>query len=290
MEAEITKVNPKELKLLEINARYMERQEFQRLVQNIKKDGRLTTVPFGHRKECGTIEILSGNHRVMASIEAGLDEIEIMVSKDPLSHDKQVAIQLSHNAIVGKDDNAILNQLLNSIQTKDLKEYSAISEESLADYNKFINELKVPNFNYQVFNLLFAPEEISEIKNFLEYVEKMLGKNEKLIASFKHYDTYIELTSDVSKSLGVKNSATVFMAILELAKRNIEQLKHIWLESAKPNNYVPISTIIGRTDIKKSDAIILDKAVNLLLSRGKIKKKGKEEVLKYLSEFYMTNA
>ena len=111
METEIIKVDPKTIKLLKTNARYMESNEYERLVENIKRDGKLTSVPFGHIDENGDIEVLSGNHRVMASIDAGLDEIEIMLCKEKLTKDQCLAIQLSHNSITGKDDEEILKQL-----------------------------------------------------------------------------------------------------------------------------------------------------------------------------------
>ena len=46
METEIIKINPRDIKLLEVNARYMKPDEYQKLVANIKKDGQLTSVPF----------------------------------------------------------------------------------------------------------------------------------------------------------------------------------------------------------------------------------------------------
>lgn len=103
METEIIKINPKDIKLLKLNARYMKPQEYQKLVANIKKDGQLTSVPFCYYNEKNEIEVLSGNHRVMASIDAGLNEIEIMICKNNLTKEQALAIQLSHNSICGQD-------------------------------------------------------------------------------------------------------------------------------------------------------------------------------------------
>lgn len=41
----IIEIDPRELKLLKMNARFMRHEEFQRLVANIKRDGQLTLGP-----------------------------------------------------------------------------------------------------------------------------------------------------------------------------------------------------------------------------------------------------
>ena len=69
----IIEIDPRELKLLKMNARFMRHEEFQRLVANIKQDGQLTSAPFAARNPDGTYEVLSGNHRVQAAIAAGLE-------------------------------------------------------------------------------------------------------------------------------------------------------------------------------------------------------------------------
>ena len=49
MQTKVIHVDPKTLKLLEMNARFMRHEEFQRLVANVKKDGQLTSAPFAAR-------------------------------------------------------------------------------------------------------------------------------------------------------------------------------------------------------------------------------------------------
>src|SRR5690606_18347494 len=73
-------VNVDDLLLLEKNARYMTNAQFRNLVNNIKRDGGLSSVPFCVR-EGDKFRVLSGNHRVMAAREAGLREILIMYTE-----------------------------------------------------------------------------------------------------------------------------------------------------------------------------------------------------------------
>lgn len=59
METKIIKVNPKELKLLELNARFMKANEFKKLVSNVKRDGCLTQLPFCVYDKEHKLEVLS---------------------------------------------------------------------------------------------------------------------------------------------------------------------------------------------------------------------------------------
>ncbi len=103
---------------------------FSQLVENIRRDGCLTSVPLVYDDD-GKLEVLSGNHRVMAAIKAGLEEAEVMEITTPLGREQRVAIQLSHNAIAGADDPSILAELWADLDFA-YKEYSGLTEEDLA--------------------------------------------------------------------------------------------------------------------------------------------------------------
>ena len=68
----VREVDVEDLVFLEKNANVMEGEVLRRLVENIEHDGILTQLPFVQRLPNGKYEIISGNHRVKASIEAGL--------------------------------------------------------------------------------------------------------------------------------------------------------------------------------------------------------------------------
>jgi hypothetical protein len=48
-------VDPGELKLLDKNARYMKAEQFQSLVENVRKDGNLSSLPLCYREEAGQL-------------------------------------------------------------------------------------------------------------------------------------------------------------------------------------------------------------------------------------------
>lgn len=285
METEIIKINPRDIKLLKVNARYMKPEEYEKLVSNIKKDGQLTSVPFCFYNENHEIEVLSGNHRVMASIDAGLNEIEVMLCKDKLSKEQALAIQLSHNSISGQDDEELLKKLYGELESLEFKEYSGLTDE----FNNYCKEIekdfKVPTLSYQALNLLFLPEEISEIKQVLGNISSLLNSNH-ILSSKTDYDNYLESTTTISKCLNIKNPSTTFLAMIRLAKENIDKLKELAFNNEN-TDYIPLSTILGRSDINKDDAMIIDKALNKLISKGEIKKNNKEKGLAILANLYL---
>ena len=202
MKTKIVKIDPRKIKLLEVNARFMSADEFQKLVANVKRDGCLTQLPFCVYNDDGELEVLLGNHRVQAAIEAGLKEID-------------------------------------------------------------------------------------DVKKILDTAMKEVRQNETITLRMKEYDKYLDTLNDVSKASRIKNTAVGFMAMLDVVNNHMEELKSVWLDKAKDKEYVPLSTIIGRSDIKAKDGRIIDKAIERLVSKGEIKKTDKEDALAVLANKYL---
>ena len=115
LKTRINRVALGDLKLLAKNARYMAEPEFNRLVENLRRDGVLTSLPLVYRGE-----VLSGNHRVQAALKAGILTADVIEIETELSEEQQRAIQLSHNALTGKDDPNLLREILQIRTAEDL--------------------------------------------------------------------------------------------------------------------------------------------------------------------------
>jgi hypothetical protein len=89
----------------------------------------------------------------------------VLVIERDLSRSEQVAIQLSHNAISGKDDQSILKSLWDEIEDIDLRQYAGLDSEMLNELDKMefctISDAQ-PDFIQVI--LLFLPEEIDQLK------------------------------------------------------------------------------------------------------------------------------
>ncbi|MBI0379164.1 ParB N-terminal domain-containing protein, partial [Streptomyces albiflaviniger] len=124
--------DPRTLTLLDLNARFLPHEQFRQLVANIQRDGHLTSTPLvWNDAESGRLIVLSGNHRTLAAIEAGLEQIWWMQIDQPLPRQRQIALQLSHNAIAGQDDPAILKELYEELESVEWRQYTGLDDKTL---------------------------------------------------------------------------------------------------------------------------------------------------------------
>ncbi|HED3095546.1 TPA: ParB N-terminal domain-containing protein [Citrobacter freundii] len=218
IETAIRRVALADLQLLQKNAHYMDPDEFTRLVNNIKKDGVLTSLPVVYR---GTV--LSGNHRTQAAIKAGLEEADVIEIISELSEDEQKAIQLSHNAIKGKDDSNILRELYESINSLDLKLYSGLTDDDFKITDVEVQTLSFVQPTYEDMVIAFLPEEKAL---FIEALEK-IGKKAKdrLIVAGRasDFDLVFKAVIDAKSKLNIINTAEALKTIAELALQKLEE-------------------------------------------------------------------
>ena len=142
------------------NARVMDNDKFDRLTENIKKDGRLESLPLCVLKNnvAGNKEfhIISGHHRIRAAKKAGVLNIPCLVIEREMTRDEIISKQLSHNSLSGYDDINVLKDLYDEIHNIDLKIASGIKEEDLkiSDINVKIDDVMV-DLNFELINILF---------------------------------------------------------------------------------------------------------------------------------------
>lgn len=269
LNTKIISVDPNKLKLLEKNARFMKHEEFKKLVDNVRRDGKLTSVPFCCLGSDGKYEVLSGNHRVMAGIEAGLETIDVMVTDDDLSEQQKIAIQLSHNAIVGQDDPATLKDLYEKITDIDLKGYSGLDDKTLElldSVNKIsFSEAKL---EFQVLNMIFLPDELERAKQVIDKAREEVRKDsETWLANYKDYDRWLDAVENASSSYGIKNVASAVDIVLSVFERHMSDLSEGWIE--ENSSFVPIESVIGRRKIPIQCARSLLKAVTKIRETGR---------------------
>ena len=211
-------IEPKSIRLLDKNARYMPHEMFQNLVNNVKRDGALSSLPLCYR-DGDSLIVLSGNHRVQAAVHAGLERILVLIINKKLDHQEQVAIQLSHNAIDGKDDPVILKELWDEIIDIDLKMYAGLDSETIKDLEKMefatISEV-APDFKQ--ISMLFLPEEVEDIKKLLEDTDDLFAADEAYILSRSHFEQVFRMLIDIKQSHKIVNNPTAFMKIIGLAR------------------------------------------------------------------------
>ena len=289
----IIEIDPRELKLLKMNARFMRHEEFQRLVANIKQDGQLTSAPFAALDPAdGKYEVLSGNHRVQAAISAGLETIPCIITDDEMSEEQRIAIQLSHNAIVGQDDPDVLKKLYDKILDIDLKEYSGLDDKTLGLLDKASSQaMSEANLEFQVLSIVYLPDELKEAQRVIDKAREAVKTGSDIwLATDKEYEAWLDAQETVSSAYNVKNVSAAIKIILDVFERNLTQLSEGWDgEDSKHDNstWVPLSTVLGRTKVPAGGAKTIKKALDKMVGSGEITSKNLYEGLVKLCADYI---
>jgi hypothetical protein len=220
----IEKVRIDQCDFLEKNARFMRVEQYQRLVENIKRDGCLTSVPFAILQS-ERYYILSGNHRVKAAKDAGLTEIMVLYTDQALSHSQQVAIQLSHNAIAGQDDLAILRELYDEINDVVLKGYSGLDDVVLGRMEPpNLDPLSEKGLEYRIVSIAFLPDEVERAEAMFSKVLEQTTGDQTWINRRSDYDRMLDNLTAAKSSAGIKNTATAFGLLLDLAEKHLDEI------------------------------------------------------------------
>jgi len=253
-----------EIDFLEKNARYMTKEQFASLTNNVKKDGGLTSIPLCYKQENGRLLVLSGNHRIKAAIEAGSREFLVLLIDKPMSKQQLVAIQLSHNAIEGQDDEQILKELWQQIDELEASIYTGFSSELIAKLNSTdfitISEQRVL---FKEINFLFLPEEIEDLKSICEGIIESAKGKEIFAGRITEYADILEGIIAVKQSQKVINTTLAFFAMARVVREylegKVENLQEIMEEGVADT----VNFIVGgtRKRINKKTATALRKAI-----------------------------
>ena len=198
----------------------MKPQQFDRLVENLRKDGVLTSTPLIYKGE-----IVSGNHRTMAAIKAGIEEADCIEIVSELTHDQKIQIQLSHNAIVGEDDPNTLRDLYGGLGLEG-KLYSGLTDDVFDDASSIELQglaLGEPTQIELVFSFLMEDEAV--FSENLKEIEKRARKARVHLARFADFDRLFDAIIAVKKHQNILNSSMALAAMAELALQRLDQLE-----------------------------------------------------------------
>lgn len=215
----IKEVHISEIKLLKKNAHFMNDKTFRALVENIKRDGALSSVPFCVEHTDGTMTVISGNHRVQAAKQAGLLSIPVMyVLEENTSKDWLLATQLSHNSIFGQDDAEIVKQILDEITDVAMKEYAHISQEYLNAVNITDYSVELPNNEVVPITLMFVDTQKASFDRITEQLEIMTNEelNATTLLPLESLKRLNEVSAKIQTKYKIKSQALSICKMLEI--------------------------------------------------------------------------
>ena len=200
---------------------------FSQLVENIRRDGCLTSVPLVCETQGGKLEVLSGNHRVMAAIKAGLEEADVMEITTPLGREQRIAIQLSHNAIAGLDDPSILTELWANLDFA-FKEYSGLTEEDLAGITEIdATGISVEAPGYEEITLAFLPEEKEAFITLLGRMTEAKTEARWIVAHYDDFTRLFDAIIAVKSKLDIHNGAVALRVMADLAMERLGEIERL---------------------------------------------------------------
>jgi len=260
-----------EIDFLSKNARFMTKEQFESLTRNVRTDGGLTSLPLCYRQENGKLLVLSGNHRIKDSIEAGITEFLILLIDKPLSRQRQIAIQLSHNAIEGQDDERILKDLWMEIDELEASVYSGLSTELIEKLNNTdfitISEQRVL---FKEITLLFLPEEIEQMTSICEGIIESAKNKTSFVGRITEYDNILEGIIAAKQGQKIINSTIAFFAMAKVVREyldgKVESLQESMGEGVE--NTVQFTLGATRKRISKETAKALRKALKQMSDSG----------------------
>ena len=220
---ELWEVELDEIREQEVNANTMPPEMFDRLVTNIKKEGRLESLPFTCKRE-GYFELISGHHRTRAARSAELGKIRILADTRNLSRDQVIAKQLAHNSIDGKDDMETLKQLYG-----EMNDIDSILESYIDPNELFADGEKVPydmsnvavDLPWATINLTFLPEHLEKFESLIKNINpdsQLVGVVDKEL-----FQRFREAVIEVGKIDNIKMTGAVVARMIEIAELYIRE-------------------------------------------------------------------
>lgn len=293
-------IDPRRIKLLDLNARYMPHLVFKQLVENIQRDGTLlgnspfcwklhddkTQQPILDKNGDPIYEVISGNHRVKASVAAGLKTIRVDVCDAYLDKDRRIAIQLSQNAITGMDDPATLKTIYTSIEDVTMRIYTGMDDKTLELMSDVsIAAMSEANLDFQTITMTFLPDEIEAVEQVLEAARQVAaGSRANWLLAMREYDAAMDALEAASTASGIRNTATAMMVVLSVFRAHLTDLSDQYLtatgDPTQAKRDVPIASIFGTYETHADVAARWHKFIQHHISAGDIQ--SPDEILSWI--------
>ncbi|MBN1663495.1 MAG: ParB N-terminal domain-containing protein [Deltaproteobacteria bacterium] len=271
-----------EIDFLDKNARYMTKEQFSSLTANIKKDKALSSVPLVWRQENGRLLVLSGNHRIKAAAEAGVEEFLVLVDDRTLSRQERLSVQLSHNALQGQDDEQILKELWAEIDELECKIYSGFTTEMIEKLKSSVfSTIKEEPIHYEEVSLLFLPEDLDRMKGICEDILAKSINKITFTGRITEYNSILDGMIAAKQNQNIINSTLAFFSMAKVVNEYMEGKVDDLKEAMEEGLEDTVNFTLGsmRKRIAKETAKKLRKRIKEMMETGADLDKAIAEIL-----------
>jgi hypothetical protein len=161
------------------------------------------------------LTVASGSHRVAAAMKAGLIEHDVIEIISPLTREQFVALQLSHNAIVGDDDPNVLRALYVELGFE-WKEYSGLTDDAFNVEDLDMSVLRVEQPFYEELHISFLPADAGVFGDWLDKIGKS-KPSARMVGAYADFSRFFEQFLAVKHATGIRNTAVALRLMAELA-------------------------------------------------------------------------
>jgi len=159
-----------------------------------------------------------------AARDAGLTEVMLLYTDRELTRAQEVAIQLSHNAIAGQDDLAILRELYDEINDVALKEYSGLDDVLLGRMEPpNLDPLSEKGLEYRIVSIAFLPDEVQRAEELFARILAQCTGDTAWLNRMADYDRFLDALTAAKTAAGVKNTATAFGLLLDAVEEHLAE-------------------------------------------------------------------
>jgi hypothetical protein len=224
------------------NARFMKQEQFARLVENVRQDGALESLPFvwrqmlsdpvpaelmglSHSHEGYVDWIVSGHHRVQAAKAAGMPWVMYLFTDRPLTDGQRIAKQLAHNAITGEDNQAVLKELYEAIEDYEQKRYSGVDETTVGHLTDPVaGSFQDAQLVMEEVILLFLPH---EHERFRQVIDVLTARSDTpvYLASMAAWDGFYAQVLRFKEQANIVNTTTAIVRLTQIAAAESDRLE-----------------------------------------------------------------
>jgi ParB-like nuclease domain len=283
-----------DLKEQDVNAHVMTPATFERLVENIRRTGRLESTPYcAQPNGTGAVEVVSGHHRIRAARKAGLTDVEVLIDRNDLTRSQIIAKQLAHNAIVGTDDQDLVRQLVAQITSVDDLLESGLGEDLLPTPEKFKVTLFAPHADYKwkTARFVFLSHQLDQ---FTDLAKSFQSEDKTLVVGFDaQFEAFIKAVAAFGKERNIVSAATAISVLTELATEQAAELKEQReaADSSKPITKGPlVSQLFGSARVPPDAADVIRQALDKMVAAGDLETKTKWLALERWAADYLAGA
>lgn len=215
----------------DVNARILPLDDYNQLANNIKRRGRLESVPYCALVD-GRVEIVGGHHRVKAARSVGLTHTVVLVDESGLSRSEIVAKQLAHNRLAGYDDPQTLRLLFDMLDDPMLQLETGLSDELLEEPPDIDWDASLTprlNMDYKIVTFTFLDH---QLRDFTELLEALPASDVVGVVDQAQFQAFTDAAQKVGRLKEIRSIGLIVAHLTEIARAELQRAEDADAETA----------------------------------------------------------